>query len=110
MNDRDVVAVVEASWLMRAVAGALCRVAQIADDSIAVSRARALHQWWHHERSSQRRRAVGTMLVAAGSVHLLLRAPDAPPGWLWMIVPGWATIVGAFLLAVSSRALDEEKS
>ena len=110
MNDRDVLRTIEASRVMRALAAALGRVRQIAETSMTVSRVRSLRQWWNHESSLSKRRAVGILLVTAGSVHMLLRAADPPPGWLWIVVPVWGVVVGALLVAGSSTALHEGKS
>ena len=110
MNDRDVLRTIEASRVMRALAVALGRIGQIGESSMTVSRVRSLRQWWNRESASSQRLAVGILLVTAGSVHVLLRAADPPPGWLWMVVPVWVVLVGAMLVASSWNALHEGKS
>ena len=110
MSEQELLNTVETSRVMRSLAKPLSGVKRSAETSVVVNRLRGLLQWWDAQRSVLRWRAVGILLVTAGTVHLVMSATRPSPGWLWMVIPVWAAMIGAMLVVLSLRALREGKS
>jgi hypothetical protein len=110
MSEHELLSTIETSRVMRLLTRPLSAVTRSAETSIVVNRLRRLLQWWDAQRSPRRWRAVGILLVTAASVHLVVSATRPSPGWLWMVIPVWAAMIGAMLVVLSSRAPREGKS
>ena len=56
------------------------------------------------------RRALGIMLITAGLIHIGWRLTVRPAGWLWLVIPIWAMVIGLLLFAASIQRPREIKS
>ena len=62
---------------------------------------------WQERPSAARRFDIGVTLLTAAGVHLALRVWQGPdPGWLWLILPFTAAVIGALHVAASRRPAD----
>lgn len=103
--DRRVAAVIESSVLFGMLASVLDAVFRAASGSVVVRLlARAAAGWRRLDLPSQRQMAGTTVLVAV-AVHLaLMLMTAAPPGWLWLVLPGLASAIGLLLVAAPGLA------
>jgi uncharacterized membrane protein len=101
MNDRDLMDVIETSRLYGIVVDGAARVRRAATQSMVITAARELRTWWFNAHPGRRWRAPGLVLLIAGVVHIALQVTRSPSGWLWLVVPLWAIVTGAVLIAFS---------
>ena len=100
MSERDLIDVIEASRVFRVVANGARSLAAIAQASTAAGVARDVLTWW---RQAGRRRwhVPGIAMLVAGAVHISVVATQSPNGWLWLVVPVWAMVMGAMFILMS---------
>jgi hypothetical protein len=92
--------IVRASWFFRVVDGAVDRLAHAWDGSVAVG---AVQRIWHGLALPEKRLLVGLILVVAALVHVgLVWWHEAPPLWLWLILPALAAALGVVFLMFAS--------
>ena len=103
IGDRHVVRVIEASRAFGAADRALTSVRLAARSSrVVLVATRALTVWQAWPLSLQRQ-AGGAALLAAVVVHVgLTMWHEVPPGWFWLILPGFIAAAGGLLLVASA--------
>jgi hypothetical protein len=101
-DDKAVVHLAENS-LAAALAGrALAVLVAAVRGSRAIAFGRAAVTQWTGTPWPTRRLIAGTTLIVGASVHVgFAWSLHAPPGWLWLILPGLGLAVGLLLLAAS---------
>ena len=103
IGDRHVVRVIEASRVFGAADRVLTSVRLAARSSRIVSLATRAATVWQAWPLSLQRQASGAALLAAVVVHVgLTMWHEVPPGWFWLILPGFIAAIGALLLAAST--------
>jgi hypothetical protein len=98
-------ALLERSRVFRVLSDGVSRVWQARRSSAAAAAVDGLVESWRRADWRDRRRAVGSVLVAGVAVHVglsMLLAP--PPGWQWLILPGLGLAIGVLLLMASGTA------
>lgn len=96
--NRRVIAVLESSKVLGVVDRLFGLVWRAATGSAVVGTAARLAKGWLGLDVPLRRRAVGTMLVVAVAVHLVLTViTQTPPGWLWLMMPAIFAAMGLLL-------------
>jgi len=101
-DDPRVLAIVNASILVRTLTHVLNVVLRAFKASAITARGRTLAADWAAAGWQARRRAVGQAVLVAVPVHVTMSLwQGVPPGWLWLIAPACATVFGLFLLAAS---------
>jgi hypothetical protein len=108
VSDHRVVTVIETSRLFQLVATTAARASRAAQASGAGAGARQIVRWWSARMAVQR--ALGIMLITAGLMHIGWRLTVRPAGWLWLVIPIWAVVIGLLLLAASIQRPREIKS
>ena len=57
---------------------------------------------WQERPLTTRRFELGATLMTAVAVHVALQSWQGPdPGWLWLIIPTTAALIGGLLIAAS---------
>lgn len=80
----------------------LLRLRRAVDQSAARTAASSLMSKWQERPLTIRRFELGATLIAAVAVHVALQAWQGPdPGWLWLIIPTTAALIGGLLIAAS---------
>ena len=88
------------------VDGAAARIRRAAETSATVAAANRSRDGWRLLGWPVRRLLAGTVLLIGTAVHVGLTGwQTAPPGWLWLIVPGIAATCGLLLVAASGPAI-----
>ena len=106
-DQRRVVRALESSRVAGAADRALTRLGEWARGSRIVTRVVRGLDGWRTLAAPARWLAGGTTLLVAAIVHVGLTVwQQAPPGWMWLISPGLAAVLGAVLVAAAGAAAD----
>lgn len=98
----EVVRLIESSRVFGVADRALGGVGRAAGSSRVVGAATRTVTKWRGLAPSMRRRATGAALIVAVVVHVgLTMSHETPPGWFWLILPGFVAALGGLLLAAS---------
>jgi len=98
--DLSVASVIESSVVFGLFDRAIARLWRAASSSVAVSTATRAASVWNGLDPRLRRTTVGTMLIVAVAVHIVLTLlTQVPPGWIWLVLPGIFGAVGLLLVA-----------
>lgn len=104
LDDRRQSTVLNGSAAFALVDRGVRRFRRAAEASEANAIAQRTLTRWHGLAWTQQRFMLGMTLLIAVAVHLSLRIWQEPdPGWLWLILPVTAAVIGALLIA-GSRA------
>ena len=102
IDDPWVARVVESGVLARALTWSIRSGRSAVATSRAVAIVRVTTTSWRHAPWAARRRTAGLCLLVAVITHVVLvGALNRPVGWLWLILPGIAAMVGFVLVAAS---------
>lgn len=103
MRDRQAARILESSMLIRILERAIVGTERAARASYVAASARRGIGAWRHLPRAQRRFLSGVLWVTAAITHPLAvtLAGKAPPGWLWMVPPAIAVMIGVTLIAAS---------
>lgn len=92
---------IESSAVFRAADRTIKRLSAARSSSTFAAAAARPAASWQAMAWNDRRRFLGVTLVVAPAVHLaLMMGSEAPPGWLWLLVPFSALAAGLILLAM----------
>lgn len=103
-------AILESSLLIRAAGGALTAIRRAAEDATLLAPARNVTVTWRELAVPARQYACGvTLIVAAATYTGLALWKQDPPGWVWMVVPALAAVIGGVLVASvpDTKTIDE---
>jgi hypothetical protein len=104
-DQEQIVSIVRSSRFFRFVDRWVDLIQRACVNSIAVDRVR---RTWTGIEVAQQRLMVGLGLMAAALVHVgLVWWHEAPPSWLWLILPALATALGVLLLMFASTERKE---
>ena len=109
VDDPRVVHALESSVLLGAASSVMRRVWRAAGQSRVVTRIGSARAEWERHSRSERRLALGVMLLVAAATHLVLViAHEVPAGWLWLAPAGMAASVGLLCVWTSTapRAIE----
>lgn len=96
--------VIGASTAVRFVESILSVIRRAAFTSAAGAQFRRAARAWTAEPLTQRRLALGLMLIVGVIVHLAMSLwQGPPPGWLWLVPPGLAAAIAVLFVAASGK-------
>jgi hypothetical protein len=93
----------ESSAAFGAISRAVDHLVRAYETSALITAAANLIRNWWTERSWQCRRfAAGVVLVVAAATYTgLYLLQQSPTGWLWLVVPGMAFVIGGLSITAS---------
>jgi hypothetical protein len=101
-DDANVHELLQSSAVFNFATRSMLRVRHAVDGSAARAVSSALVARWQARPLTARRFDLGVTLLVAVAVHLALQMWQGPdPGWLWLIVPTTAAVIGALFIAAS---------
>ena len=100
-DDPGVIRTVESGAIGGGLTGLLQRSRAAFASSVTAEVVRRVTSSWHDAHWSARRRGAGILLIVAALVHLALGLSSSAAGWLWMVIPVLAAVVGVLAIAAS---------